>query len=87
MCSSRLRLRLCRCSAGSGVGGVRYLRLDVLSDAFVDALRCRVAALPASTPCYLVGMHLCGELSLRAIRAFREIPCAGGGGWSPERLL
>ena len=66
---------------------MRYLRLDVLSDAFVDALRCRVAALPASTPCYLVGMHLCGELSLRAIRAFREIPCAGGGGLSPETAI
>ena len=62
--------------AGSGVGSVQYLRIDVLSDEFVPALRARVHSAYACAPpppCLVVGMHLCGELSLRAIEAFGAI--------------
>ncbi len=58
-------------NGGAGTGGVQYLRLDLLADDFIATLRAHVDAV--GLPCYLLGSHLCGELSLRAIAAFEAI--------------
>ena len=58
-------------NGGAGVGGVQYLQLDLFADDFTATLRAHVESI--GLPCYLLGMHLCGELSLRAIAAFEAI--------------
>lgn len=57
--------------ADAGVANVEYLQLDVLADTFVDTLAARVEAL--GRPTALLGMHLCGRLSERAVEAFQRI--------------
>ena len=52
-------------------GRLHYVRLDLLGDGFVRALEARVEAV--ARPAFLLGVHLCGELSLRAIEAFGAI--------------
>ena len=53
-------------------GRLTYLRLDLLGDDFISRLEARVESV--ARPAYLLGVHLCGELSLRAIEAFGAIP-------------
>merc|ERR1712060_654375 len=52
-------------------GVVRYEQLDVLGETFVPELQRLV--LDAGRPAVLLGMHLCGFLSLRAVEAFQRI--------------
>lgn len=50
---------------------VKYASIDVLSDDFVPALREIIGRV--DRPTLLVGMHLCGQLSVRAIDAFGNL--------------
>eukprot|EP00043_Microstomoeca_roanoka_P018357 m.195787 g.195787 ORF g.195787 m.195787 type:complete len:633 (-) comp16810_c2_seq1:54-1952(-) len=50
---------------------VVYLQQDIMKDTFVDVLK---NTLDPSRPALLVGMHLCGVLSLQAIHVFTSIP-------------
>lgn len=54
--------------AGMSDIGVNYARLDVLGDTFLESLQQLVTAVGRQT--VLLGMHLCGNLSLRAVCAF-----------------
>eukprot|EP00434_Breviolum_minutum_P011015 symbB.v1.2.009718.t1/scaffold624.1/size179468/6 len=47
------------------------LRHDVLADDFLDVLAQRIETV--GRPTAILGMHLCGRLSLQAIDAFRQI--------------
>jgi len=51
--------------------GVHYSQLDVMSDHFVASLEYSVQQI--GRPTVLLGMHLCGNLSVRAIQAFEQI--------------
>lgn len=76
--------------------GVHYTQLDVLSDGFIPDLEQLVRK--AARPTALLGMHLCGNLSVRAVEAFHRIggisavvlsPCClprKGGKSSPPHL-
>jgi len=50
---------------------VTYLQHDVLADDFLHALAQRIETV--GRPTAILGMHLCGRLSLQAIDAFRQI--------------
>lgn len=50
---------------------VNYVQLDVLGEAFIPKLEELVER--ASRPTALLGMHLCGQLSLRAVDAFARL--------------
>lgn len=53
----------------AGITNVRYLRLNVLADSFVSDLAHAIRAV--ARPTVVLGMHLCGRLSERAIEVFR----------------
>lgn len=57
----------------AGVANVGYAQLDVLAPGFVDAEVPRLL-LEKGLPTIVLGMHLCGLLSLRAIDCLRAIP-------------
>ena len=59
---------------GEGGGGarVRYVRADVQSEVFLARLAQEVEA-AAPRPTALIGVHLCGRLSLRAVEAFSAV--------------
>mmetsp|Transcript_121735 Transcript_121735/g.378953 ORF Transcript_121735/g.378953 Transcript_121735/m.378953 type:complete len:187 (-) Transcript_121735:90-650(-) len=58
---------------GAGEGCcVRYAQLDVLHESFLPELGRLVRE--ESRPTALLGMHLCGKLSLRAIEAYAQLP-------------
>ncbi|CAK9045852.1 Phosphopyruvate hydratase, partial [Durusdinium trenchii] len=50
---------------------VKYLKHDVLADDFLQVLGNRI--MDVGRPTCILGMHLCGRLSLQAIAAFQEI--------------
>ncbi|CAE8610409.1 unnamed protein product, partial [Polarella glacialis] len=52
-------------------GGVQYVQLDVLGATFISDLEKLLDQ--ADRPTALLGMHLCGNLSLRAIEAFNGL--------------
>lgn len=54
--------------------GVSYVQLDVLSGTFIARLREIVEK--TGRPVAILGMHLCGRLSLRAIEAFDQLDSA-----------
>eukprot|EP01147_Barroeca_monosierra_P008354 gene8354-894_t len=49
---------------------VTYIQANIMLPSFIQEL---VSVMPPSQPAVLVGMHLCGGLSLRAIEVFTEI--------------
>mmetsp|Transcript_90726 Transcript_90726/g.142466 ORF Transcript_90726/g.142466 Transcript_90726/m.142466 type:complete len:419 (-) Transcript_90726:87-1343(-) len=51
--------------------GLKYSQLDVMDDFFIANLECLLRE--AARPTALLGMHLCGKLSWRAIEAFQQI--------------
>eukprot|EP00929_Paragymnodinium_shiwhaense_P110461 TRINITY_DN7749_c0_g1_i2.p1 TRINITY_DN7749_c0_g1~~TRINITY_DN7749_c0_g1_i2.p1 ORF type:complete len:503 (+),score=81.86 TRINITY_DN7749_c0_g1_i2:225-1733(+) len=54
-----------------GCGLVKYSKLDVLGETFLEELGAVVAE--AGRPTALLGMHLCGFLSVRAVEAFAKL--------------
>uniref|UniRef100_A0A7S4Q895 Methyltransferase domain-containing protein n=1 Tax=Alexandrium monilatum TaxID=311494 RepID=A0A7S4Q895_9DINO len=58
-------------NAGDGCS-VQYAQLDVLHESFLAELQHLVQQ--ASRPTALLGMHLCGKLSVRAIEAYARVP-------------
>jgi len=68
-----------------GAMGVRYVQLDVLAEWFPDELARLVAQ--AGRPVAVLGMHLCGALSLRAIEAFAHLGSAAVGAGADNRAL
>lgn len=58
-------------NAPSDNDGVHYMQLDVLDPLFLDELERVVRSV--ARPTVLLGMHLCGNLSIRAIDAFKRI--------------
>lgn len=52
-------------------GGVHYVQLDVMDPSFVAELGKLISM--CDRPTVLLGMHLCGQLSLRAIDAFKSL--------------
>merc|ERR1712025_1213078 len=54
--------------------GVRYAQLDVLCGTFIEKLGEIVGQV--GRPVAILGMHLCGQLSLRAIEAFDQLDSA-----------
>mmetsp|Transcript_28866 Transcript_28866/g.96023 ORF Transcript_28866/g.96023 Transcript_28866/m.96023 type:complete len:429 (+) Transcript_28866:147-1433(+) len=65
----------------AGAAGMRYLCLDVLHTSFQEALERRVREV--GRPTAVLGMHLCGALSLRAIEAFGRLDLAHALALSP----
>jgi hypothetical protein len=55
-------------------GGVRYIQMDVMAPEFVGSLARLVQADGRRTA--ILGMHLCGNLSLCAVEAFQSISLA-----------
>lgn len=54
-------------------GNMSYHQADIFQDGFEETLRCSMVVQKHEKG-VLVGMHLCGELSLRAIHLFHAIP-------------
>ena len=60
----------------AGISNVRYSQQDILSAGFAETLASLVAEqLAAGRPTVVLGMHLCGLLSIRAIELFHELQC------------
>ena len=51
-------------------GNLSYLQGDIMQDGFIQKLQDRLG----NDAAVLVGMHLCGDLSIRAIEIFTKIP-------------
>lgn len=58
----------------AGIDNVRYAQLDVLAPNFVQALRTVIRTDGAGRRTIVLGMHLCGLLSLRAAELIRSLP-------------
>jgi 23S rRNA U2552 (ribose-2'-O)-methylase RlmE/FtsJ len=54
-------------------GNISYLRADIMKAAFLDELQRRIAS---DQEVVVVGMHLCGLLSLRAVQCLLALPQA-----------
>jgi hypothetical protein len=57
--------------AEAGLGNVRYEQIDILSDAFIVRFR-EIVEGEGRMPVVVLGMHLCGALSLRAVELLAE---------------
>lgn len=60
--------------AQGGLNNVRYLQLDLFSDGCLPAIRARTDAV--GLPVVVLGMHCCGQLSLKAIDIYEQDPHA-----------
>jgi hypothetical protein len=67
----RLDLRFVPHFASEEQGSIQYTQLDVMDESFIENLDRLVAE--SARPTALLGMHLCGNLSVRAIKAFQDI--------------
>ncbi|CAK0874716.1 unnamed protein product [Prorocentrum cordatum] len=56
----------------AGLDNALYKRLDVMAEDFMDQLANTVAA--SGRPVAVLGMHLCGSLSERAVEVFQTMP-------------
>merc|ERR1712154_466789 len=70
----RVELRAQPHFAEAGVDRVQYRQLDVLDEVFVPEMQALAKdAMADGRPSAVLGMHLCGRLSERAIEAFYDV--------------